>query len=293
MSYSNQIKARAVSFKLKPQFARDSYKLLHDDQYPVNTELVYSNFTPRSAKHFKVPSICGFDNKVTWVGLQGTLMDYNALWHEQFFSRPWEEVEVEYVNRTSPFIGRAPDVARLKALHDIGYLPLHVKQIPEGNLLNIGIPAFTVANTHPGFSWLTNATETYLSNESWKISTVATIATAYRKVFDKYAELTGGPTEFVDWQGHCFADRGQSGFHDAAKNCSGHGVAFLGSDSVASSDWTSWAYFADGSFVAGSVPATEHAVTGFNIFTIEDELSNGGNYEGMTLEEWGKKFGQS
>jgi nicotinamide phosphoribosyltransferase len=269
------LQARNETFKLKPQLARDSYKLGHDSQYPLDTQKVYTNMTFRSAKHFKAPAVCGFDNKITWVGLQGTMMEYRAMWQEQFFSRPWDEVETEYVNRTTPFMGKAPDTSRLKALHDLRYLPLHVKQIPEGSYLNIGVPAFTIVNTQPNenlFGWLTNATETYLSNESWKLPTIATIATAYRRLFDHYAELTGGSMEFVDWQGHCFADRGQSGYMDAAKNCSGHSVAFLGSDSVSSADWITWAYFAEENFIAGSVPASEHAVSSLNIAVIKAEM---------------------
>jgi hypothetical protein len=49
--------ARTNTFELKPQFARDSYKLGHDNQYPDQTEAVYTNMTFRSAKHFRVPEV--------------------------------------------------------------------------------------------------------------------------------------------------------------------------------------------------------------------------------------------
>lgn len=286
---TNTWQARTETFKLKPQLARDSYKLGHDNQYPDETEAVYTNMTFRSAKHFKVPEVCGFDNKVVWLGLQGTMMEYRAMWQEQFFNRDWTEVEAEYINRTTPFMGGAPNTARLKALHDLGYLPLHVKQIPEGSFLNLGVPAFTIVNTKSKalFGWLTNATETYLSNESWKLPTIATIATAYRRLFDHYAELTGASKEFVDWQGHDFSDRGMSGYMDAAKNNAGHSVAFLGSDSVSSADWITWAYFAEGSFIAGSVPASEHAVSSLNIAVLKAEIKAEikGIKEGLSKEE--------
>jgi nicotinamide phosphoribosyltransferase len=215
------------------------------------------------------------------------MMEYKAMWDKQFFSRPWDEVEAEYIHRTAPFMGKAPDTTRLKALHDLGYLPLHVKQIPEGSFLNLGVPAFTITNTKSKalFGWLTNATETYLSNESWKLPTIATIATAYRRLFDHYTELTGGSMEFVDWQGHCFADRGMSGMMDAAKNCSGHSIAFLGSDSVSSADWITWAYFAEENFIAGSVPASEHAVSSLNIAVNIEKMITMERFENWTSME--------
>ncbi len=253
------LQARNATFKLKPYHALDAYKLGHAPQYPANTSAVYSNFTPRSDRLFEVPDRL-HEGKIVWVGIQGTLLEYVNLWDEEFFKKPLEEVLVAWCNRVPAFTGAEADTTRLTALHKLGYLPLHVKSLPEGSRVNMGVPCFTIVNTHPDFGWLTNSTETYLSNESWKLPTVATIAAAYRKLLNQYAELTGTPMDFVDWQGHCFADRGMSGMMDAAKNCSGHNIAFLGSDSVSSSDWIDHHYYAEGSFIAGSVPASEHAV---------------------------------
>lgn len=252
--------ARKETFKLKPQHARDSYKFGHPDQYPDNTQYVYTNYTPRSDRLSGIPKHL-MNGKMVWMGIQGTLMEYVNLWQEQFFDKPLEEILAAWINRVPAFTGEdKPDTSRIEALHKLGYLPLHVKALQEGSRVNIGVPCFTIVNTHPDFGWLTNSTETYLSNETWKMPTIATIAYAYRQLLDSFAEMTGTPQEFVDWQGHCFADRGMSGMIDAAKHLSGHSVAFLGSDSVSTVDWLDWAYYAEGSFVSGSVPATEHAV---------------------------------
>lgn len=40
----------------------------------------------------------------------------------------------------------------IEALHDLGYLPLRIKALPEGSKVDIGIPLLTVVNTHPDFS---------------------------------------------------------------------------------------------------------------------------------------------
>lgn len=251
---------REETFKLKPPHAKDSYKIGHPEQYPDDTRYVYSNLTPRSNRLLSMPANLK-TNKIVWVGIQGVLMDYVALWNSEFFDKPLEEILAAWVNRIPAFTGNPnPDTERLTKLWNLGYLPLHVKALQEGSLVNIGIPCFTIVNTNPDFGWLTNSTETYLSNESWKAPTIATIAYAYRRLLDSYAEMTGTPADFVDWQGHCFADRGMSGMIDAAKTLIGHDLSFLGSDSVSTVDYLDWAYFAAGSFVSGSVPATEHAV---------------------------------
>lgn len=251
---------RTTQFRLKPYHAKDSYKIGHPDQYPKNTQAVYSNFTPRSLRLLGIPNHLS-NGKSIVLGTQATIMEYVALWQEEFFDKPLDEVLAAWTRRIPAFTGNLnPETERLTALHKLGYLPLHVKALQEGIWIRPGIPTFTLVNTNPEFGWLTNSTETYLSNESWKLPTVATIAAAYRRLLDQYAELTGTPKDFVDWQGHCFADRGMSGMMDAAKACAGHAAVFLGSDSVSSVDWIEWFYGEDAQLISGSVPATEHAV---------------------------------
>jgi nicotinamide phosphoribosyltransferase len=254
------------SFRLFGPHMLDSYKISHADQYPDGTEVIYSNFTPRNDKYFPGRNARFYDHKVVWIGLQGTIKEIAAIWQESFFDHPKAEVLERYASRVWPFTGAASReecsldraLARLGELHDLGYLPILVKSLPEGTLVPFQVPVFTVRNTLPKFYWLTNSLETVLSNESWKLCTNATIAHEYRKILDHWAVETGGPLDFVEWQGHNFADRGMSGMHDAAKNGAGHSLSFAGTDSVSAIDWIDWAYGAD--FMHGSVPATEHSV---------------------------------
>ena len=55
------------------------------------------------------------------------------------------------------------DVDHISALHDLGYLPLVVKGLPEGSIVPTKIPVVTVYNTHPEFFWLTNYLESLMS----------------------------------------------------------------------------------------------------------------------------------
>ena len=250
-----------MSFKLKPLHCKDSYKLGHFDMYPEGTDYVYSNFTPRSDKLNRIPEPFN-DHLLVWLGIQATMKYMKELWDEEFFQKPLYQILADYRARTPAFTGDSdPNVERFIQMHNLGYLPLHVKALPEGSKVPMGIPVFTVINTVKGFGWLTNDLETIFSNEGWHLPTNATIAASFRKIFTHFAELTGSPKEFVDWQGHCFADRGMSGMMAAAKNNAGHSALFYGSDSVSTFDWIDYYYGTGASgFFGGSVPATEHSV---------------------------------
>lgn len=241
--------------------ATDFYKVGHVFQYPENTEFVYSNWTARSADKFKHFS-GQFDQKVVFFGLQAFIKRFLIKeWNENFFSKPKEQVVAKYQRRLTNSIGPI-DVSHIEALHDLGYLPLLIKALPEGSRVNLRVPMFTVRNTDPKFGWLTNYFETAISAELWQACTSATIAYEYRKLFDKFAEFTGAPSEFVDWQGHDFSMRGMSSLDSAAKSGAGHLLSFTGTDTITAIDFLEEYYNAncEKELIGGSVPATEHSV---------------------------------
>lgn len=258
-----------MSFKLRPASAVDSYKTSHHKMYPKGTNLVYSNFTPRSDRIARAKLVEEFyDGKLVWVGGYGALKNMVELWDEEFFAKPKDEVCGEYARRLGPFAGGMEvDVSHFEALHDLGYLPINVRMIEEGNHVNMGIPVFTIHNSGgegAAFGWLTNYLETWLSSDMWGAATVATIAMNYRRILEHYARLTGSPMEFIDWQGHDFSARGMSTMQSAAMTCFGHLVAFAGTDTIAAVDYAEWAYRGKETFVGGSVPASEHSVMTFD-----------------------------
>lgn len=254
-------KQRIEPFELFAPHCLDSYKLGHIDQYPDLTEFVMSNFTPRSNAHLNVPAKYKADNKYVVWGTLGAMREIVALWDKTFFSQPKEKCLARYKARVPAFTGKETAAQHLADLHDLGFLPIRVKLLSEGSRVNIGVPFMTIVNTLPNFFWLTNALETFISNEIWKPLTTATIGFAYRQMLDDYAEITGSPKDFVLWQGHDFADRGMSGMMDAAKSGAGHNLSFFGSDSVSAFDWLDFMYNVDGKeFLGGSVAASEHSV---------------------------------
>ena len=251
-----------MSFKLFPPHIADFYKTGHLRMYPKGTQYVYSNFTPRSSRLASMfPE--SFDNKVVFVGLQATIIDLLInQWDENFFDVSLDEVVDRYKAMMDSALGvGSVNVEHIKELHQLGYLPLRIKALPEGSRVNIGVPVFTVVNTNPKFYWLTNYIETQLSAESWKLITTATIAYEYRKLLNHYADKTGSPKDFVEFQGHDFSARGMSGNMDATKSGMGHLLSFLGTDTISSIDFVKHFYYVPpDEFVGGSVPATEHSV---------------------------------
>jgi len=238
----------------------DFYKTGHIRQYPEGTEYVYSNWTCRSDKWANV--LPDFDHKVVFFGMQGVckwlLKD---LWNETFFNLPKEEAVAKYKKRMDSALGTgAVPVEHIAALHDLGYLPVLIKALPEGSRVNIRVPMFTIVNTLPEFYWVTNYLETQLSAVLWKPVTSATMAYEYRRLLEKYAEETGADKGFIDWQGHDFSFRGMSGLEDAITSGAGHLLSFKGTDTVPAIDYLEDYYYGTQTFIGGSVPATEHSV---------------------------------
>lgn len=248
-----------MSIKINPLNAIDFYKADHRRQYPVGTEYVYANFTPRSSRLAKM--LPDFDDKIVFFGLQGFIKHFLIeTWNEGFFNQPKAKVVAAYKRRMDNALGEgAVPVEHIEALHDLGYLPLKIKALPEGSRVNIKVPVLTIINTDSNFFWLTNYIETVLSAELWKSCTTASIAYEYKRLLTQYAEKTGAPLDFVAVQGHDFSSRGMSGIYDAAQSGVGHLTSFIGTDSVASIDYAEEYYNATG-VVGVSVPATEHSV---------------------------------
>ena len=254
---------------IRPETATDFYKTGHIRQYPPGTTFVYSNFTCRSDRLAGV--LPDFDHKVVFFGLQGKLKELNEFWNREFFSQPREKIVARYKRRMDRSLGPgAVSADHIGALHDLGYLPILIKALPEGSRVNIRVALWTIQNTLPEFYWLTNYLETQLSAECWKPVHSATIAFEYRRLLDFYANLTGSYPAFVPWQGHDFSARGMSNIHDAASSGAGHLLSFTGTDTISAIDWLEEYYNAENDFVGGSVPATEHSVACLGILGIDE-----------------------
>lgn len=236
----------------------DFYKIAHRAMYPQGTEVVYSTWTPRASR------MKGVEN-VVWFGGQAFYKEYFIdLFNEHFFSRPKADVIAEYVRIIKFTLGEAnPETKHLEELHDLGYLPLSIKALPEGTLVPLRVPVMTIQNTDPRFFWLTNFVESLASAELWQPSTSATIAREYKIMMDRFMRETAPEMDwFTQFQGHDFSMRGMSSLRSAIISGMGHLTSFTGTDTIPAIPAAEYYYGAnvEKELVGTSVPATEHSI---------------------------------
>ena len=249
----------------------DFYKVGHREQYPENTEKIYSTWTPRTSR------IKGID-KVVSFGFQAFIKEYLInYFNEKFFNRNLDDVVNEYQRVIKYTLSvQNPNASHIISLHKLGYLPLQIKAVKEGTLIPIRIPMLTVENTKSEFFWLTNYIETLMSCYLWQPSTSATLAREYRKILDEYAEKTGGDMSFIQFQGHDFSMRGMGSLESAKSSGAGHLLSFIGTDTIPAILYLEEFYNAniENELVGTSIPALEHSVV----------CSGGSNDEFSTLK---------
>jgi nicotinamide phosphoribosyltransferase len=252
---------------MNPLLLTDGYKVDHRRQYPTGTTLVYSNWTPRKSR------LEGVD-EVVFFGLQYFIKKYILEdFENHFFKQPKEKVLAQYERRINNYLGENQvGTKHIADLHDLGYIPMVIKALPEGAIIPMKVPMFTMYNTLPDFFWLTNYFETLVSAMVWMPCTSATLARQYRLILDKFANETSSAPEFVDWQGHDFSMRGMAGIEASLISAMGHLTSFTGTDTIPAIELLEEYYGADSDreLIGGSVSATEHSVMCMG--TIEDEI---------------------
>lgn len=243
---------------IAPHCALDFYKTGHRKQYKPGTTRVYSNLTARSGEHSNIDSGTG----ICFVGLQMFMREFLIEdWNRNFFGRPKEVVCSEYAALISQGLGYEVETSHLESLYNLGFMPLHIKALPEGTFVPYGVPCLTMVNTVDEFFWLTNAIESVMSAELWGVIASATTTRRYLRVFADFAEKTGSPQELVPFQAHDFSFRGMMGRHAAALSSLGALLAGAqGTDTVPGIMAAKKYYGPKEAFVAGSVNATEHSV---------------------------------
>jgi nicotinamide phosphoribosyltransferase len=201
---------------------------------------------------------------VVFFGLSYFIQEYLVRkFYTEFFNQPKERVVSQYKRRIEGYLGKdAITYEHVEALHDLGFLPIEIKALPEGSIVPLKCPMFTIRNTRDEFFWLTNFLETILSCVLWLPCTSATTAREYRKLLNNWARITGSDLTFVPWQGHDFSFRGMGGLEAACMSGAAHLLSFTGTDTIPAIDFLEQYYGADceKELIGGSVPATEHSV---------------------------------
>ena len=254
------------TFRAPAPFYTDGYKIGHKRMLAQGTDYLYGTWIPRSLKYAPkgVTKILSFGHQLTvrWL---------HSEWQENFFDLP-KETAVKFQEDMAKYLGLPFDGSHFGELHDLGYLPIKIKALPEGIETNANIPHMTFVNTVAGFAWLTLYLETIISSLAWKPATSATIALQYRRNLVKWVLKTDPANMWlIDFLAHDFSARGLSPW-DMLSSGLGHASSFRGSDTIVIIPGARYFYDeSDDEVAINSVNASEHSVSTTKIFTVGEQ----------------------
>lgn len=275
----------------------DVYKTGHQPMLPPGSQLMFSNFTPRSGRLANIPNSKG----VIAIGNQMMLMKMKHDWDVNFFKRDVSEIDQFGQDMTDMLMlgeDNPYNTDHIKALHELQYLPLEFRAITEGTHLPYKVPMFTVHNTKPlsktVVDWIVNYLETIMSAESWQAPTSATTALAFKEHGMKGIKLTDPENMwFLDYKYHDFSMRGMGGKSAILNSGIGFAAVSRGSDTLPVIPGARKYYGAKKACI-NSVIATEHAimcaVTGFYKIKNDGSWEKIGELEIETFRYLLKKF---
>ena len=256
--------------KLNPLLESDFYKQVHWNQYPKGITKVVSYFTPRMSRLEK-------SNKLIMFGLQAFIKEFLIeSFNDNFFSRPKEEVIREYKHIMDNTLGEGLyGIDRIAELHDLQYLPIEIRALPEGTLVPVGVPMFEISNSHPKFPWLTNALESVISCEMWHGMISANVGYMYRQIVDKYYSETCDDNIPHRRALGDFSMRGQESKRSAYKSSAGWLLSFVNTATVPAISYLEEYYNCDCSKeeVGFGAVSTEHSVMCSNFAVDGDEIT--------------------
>lgn len=218
----------------------DSYKLSHFLGYPEDVTHVYSYAESRGGKY----------PKTVFLGLQAFIKRYLL-----------QPITQEMIDEAAMFAeGHGEPFNRDGWEHILhkhnGYLPIVIKAVPEGTVMEVKNIMASVENTDPEVPWLTSYIETALIR-IWYPITVATRIYYMKRNLKPYFDLTSdsGDMGFAILD---FSSRGVSSFESSEIGGLGHLAHFVGSDNIPAIMFAREYYNAP--MAAFSVPATEHSI---------------------------------
>lgn len=228
---------------MNPILLADSYKYSHYQQYPEGTKGVYAYIEPRKASVFS--------DFVVVFGIQAYIRD---VLNVQITEAHVDEAEA--LITAHGFTFNREGWMRIVDVHN-GYLPITIRAIPEGTVVEVQNVIATVQNNDSELPWLTSFVETTLLSYVWYGTTVASLSWAIKQNLLYFLEKNGTP-ENVEFKLHDFGMRGVAA-GAAGLGGAAHLVNFRGTDTVAGITYLNSIYgdIKPGDFL--SIPASEHS----------------------------------
>lgn len=207
---------------LNPLFDCDSYKASQWLMMPPNTTNVYSYFESRLGGNspFK---------KTVFFGLQYLI--------KNVFLKPITMADVEYANslyNEHMGIFNYEGWKYIVENHN-GYLPLEIKAIPEGTVIERSNALYTIENTDPNCFWVTQWIETIMVR-LWYSINVATLSYYTKQRLIEFLKISSDkdPQSEVLFKMHCFGARGSASSEASMIGGLAHLTSFMGTDNVTS-----------------------------------------------------------
>ena len=251
----------------------DTYKHTHPRMYPrkepYKMKTLVSYLTPRK-------NISDAFTTMVFVGLQPFMIDYLVDgFNSQFFNRHLNEIEAEYKHYMDVQIGTEnTEWSEIAALHKLGYLPIEIRALPEGTVVNMGIPVVEMRNTHYNFAWVVQWIECILQAELWATCAYATVGKAYHDLASKYyAETTDGADPYMAMAD--FGMRGMSCIEDSIRASASWLLSFNKTSTIPALPYIDHYYNADcaKNGIGRGAVSTEHSVMGANFAIDGDEIT--------------------
>lgn len=246
-----EILAKSLGYNLEselginnPLLDADSYKASHGVQYPPDTEYVYSYIESRGGDY----------DKTVFVGLQ--------MFCKKYLSRPITKAQIDEAEREwnahgEPFNRTVWDYI----VNELdGKLPLEIRAVPEGTVIEGKNALLTIVNTDPKCASIVSFFETALLRAIWYPTTVATNSYRCKQVIKQYYDLTSDdPNAAISimFKLHDFGARGTSSKESAGIGGIGHLLNFMGTDTMTAIQYAKQYY--NEPMAGFSIPAGEHS----------------------------------
>lgn len=251
-----------------PMLLIDFYKAVHAEMLPKGITKSVSYFTPRMSRVKRW-------NEVAMFGLQGFIKEYLVdYFNEYFFFEHRNKAIGTYKTVMDAALGEgAYGLQKIEDLYDLGYLPIEIKALPEGTLVPMHVPMFSIENTHKDFAWLPQALESLISAEMWHPMIAATVGHTYRQIVNKFYEMTCDDDIPKSKALGAFDFRGEECLQSAVKAGAGWCLSFLNTATVPTIPYLERNYNCDYTKepVAFGSPSTEHSVMCSNYAIDGDE----------------------
>lgn len=251
-----------------PMLLIDLYKAVHAEMLPKGITKSVSYFTPRMSRVKRW-------NEVAMFGLQGFIKEYLVDYFNEYFFFEYRNKAIgTYKTVMDATLGEGTyGLQKIEDLYDLGYLPIEIKALPEGTLVPMHVPMFSIENTHKDFAWLPQALESLISAEMWHPMIAATVGHTYRQIVNKFYEMTCDDNTVKARALGAFDFRGEECLQSAVKAGAGWCLSFLNTATVPTIPYLERNYNCDCTKepVAFGNPSTEHSVACSNYAIDGDE----------------------